>query len=125
MKQVFCDKTCQLNLKKLENLKQNETISDFTYNEDLKSAQNAGNCICGVSKIQKFSRGACPRTPLVGMSLCDMLCGIAPIKTLSHLLIHNQPPTFKSNDNPDTTVTSSSFLSSSFVCSGFSSCDLV
>ena len=26
--------------------------SDFTYNEDLKSSQNAGNCICGVRKIQ-------------------------------------------------------------------------
>ncbi len=51
-------------LKKLVNLKQNETISDFTYNKDLKSAQNAGNCICGVRKIQKFSGGACPRTPL-------------------------------------------------------------
>ena len=28
--------------------------SDFTYNEDLKAAQNAGNCICGVRKIKKF-----------------------------------------------------------------------
>jgi len=31
------------------------TYKNFTYNEDLKSAQNAGNCICGVIKIQKFS----------------------------------------------------------------------
>ena len=74
-------------LKKLKNLKQNKTISDFTYNEDLKSAQNAGNCICGVSKIQKFSGGACPRTPLIGMSHSDMLCVHSTHK-------NTQPPTY-------------------------------
>ena len=42
--------------------------------QDLQSAQNEGNCICGVSKSQKFPGGACPRTPLVDMTLCGMLC---------------------------------------------------
>ena len=66
--------------------------------EDLKAAQNAGNCICGVRKIQKLSGGACPRTPLVGMS--HSFACIPRIKTLSRLLIYNLVPTFKSNDNP-------------------------
>ena len=70
--------------------------------EDLKAAQNAGNCICGVRKIQKLSGGACPRTPLVGM-LHSFAC-IPRIKTLSRLLIYNLVPTFKSNDNPAITM---------------------
>ena len=75
--------------------------SDFTYNEDLKSSQNAGNCICGVRKIQD---------PLLGMSLCNMLCVNSTHKSTQPPTYLHQAPTFKSNDNPEAVLSLSVFF---------------